>query len=342
MSADRLVLRLRGGNSSEIRALGVEARRRGFLRLLLGAPIPEELRVGPSFEEASDRVEALDGSTAVLSRISIREPADLELAATRLARGESLLVRFELERVLPLETLVAHRGRDAVLWVEVSRLAQLPAALGALEHGADAAVVEVSSASDLDALVPFLVSVQTPSLRWRALRVARVTPMGIGDRVLVDTSSLLDASEGLPLGSSAAWLFLVLSEAVGSRVTRPRPFRVNAGAPHSYTLLSNGETRYLSELEAGDSLLLGRVDGRTRSVRVGRLKIERRPMLLVEVETPNGRATLFVQEAETVRVHDGAVPISVTELAVGNRLLVAELPPARHLGRTVSEHLEER
>ncbi|MCI4362956.1 MAG: 3-dehydroquinate synthase II [Thermoplasmata archaeon] len=297
---------------------------------------------GECYLELPERIEALGGARQLLHRETVRDPSDLDRALGRLGQGDSLSIRFELERVLPLESLIAHRGPGTVLWVEITDVRELPAALGALERGADSAVVRVETVRDLDALAPWIASTGPPTLRWTPHRVSRIAPMGNGDRVLVDTTSLLGATEGLPVGSSAARLLLVLSEAVGSRVTRPRPFRVNAGAPHSYTLLADGDTRYLSELEAGDALLVGGADGAARAVRVGRLKIERRPMLLIEVESPAGRATIFVQEAETVRLHSGTVPVPVTELAVGDQVLAAELPPARHLGRSISEHVEER
>jgi 3-dehydroquinate synthase II len=170
----------------------------------------------------------------------------------------------------------------------------------------------------------------------------RVVPAGVGDRVLVDTTSLLGPEEGLLVGSAAGYLYLVLSEAVGSRYTRPRPFRVNAGAAHSYTLLANGTTRYLSELDPGDALSIVRVDGTTRSVRVGRLKIERRPLVLVEGTVGDTVRTVFVQEAETVRLWTLTGAVAATALSAGQRLLGVSLPAARHLGTAVEETILER
>ena len=63
-----------------------------------------------------------------------------------------------------------------------------------------------------------------------------------------------------------------------------RPFRVNAGAVHAYVLLPEGKTKYLSELKAGDEVLVVRHDGATSVAYVGRNKIERRPLMLVEAE----------------------------------------------------------
>jgi 3-dehydroquinate synthase II len=340
--ADRLILRLGGGDGSSPSDLGQAAHRRGFRRIILPEGVDRELFPLATVTEKPDRFEEWGPPALTLFREKLAGPEDLERVVGRLARGESVAVRFEVERVLPLESLIARRAPGVRLWVEVANAKELPAALGALEHGADAAVIDIVGSAALEALASQLDPEVVASPALRPLRVSRVAPMGNGERVIVDTTSLLGPMEGLLTGSSAGWLFLLLSEAVGSRVTRPRPFRVNAGAPHSYTLLASGETRYLSELEAGDRLLAVGSTGPGRPVRVGRLKIERRPMILIEVETPGAKATLFVQEAETVRLQGESSPRSVTELAAGDRVLVAELPPARHLGQRIAEFVEER
>ena len=180
------------------------------------------------------------------------------------------------------------------------------------------------------------------ALSWEKIPVRGVTPAGTGDRVIVDTTSLLQPDEGILVGSAAAFLFHVASEAVGSRYTRPRPFRVNAGAAHLYTLLSTGETRYLSELAPGDAILVCSPSGASRSVRVGRIKIERRPLLLVEGEFRNRRFTVFLQEAETVRLTTDIGPVAATDLKTGANVWGVSLPAGRHLGVAVEETIEER
>ena len=58
------------------------------------------------------------------------------------------------------------------------------------------------------------------------------------------------------IGSRSNFLFLVHNESVGSSFTSPRPFRVNAGAVHCYTLGTDGTTKYLSEVETGTEVLV--------------------------------------------------------------------------------------
>jgi 3-dehydroquinate synthase II len=269
-------------------------------------------------------------------------PEDLAKVRVRLAAGERVAVRWDGERILPLETLVAGRGEGSLLWTVARRPQEAPGALGALEHGADAVVVEIRSPREVDELVGLLEPTSIPKLQWSRVAIRRVVPGGPGDRVLVDTTSLLTPEEGLLVGSVAGFLFLVTSEAVGSRYTRPRPFRVNAGAAHSYVLLASGETRYLSELEPGDAVLAVRPGQEPRSVRVGRIKTERRPLLLVEAMVDGRPCTIFVQEAETVRLSTPKGPVASTELRDGDLVDGVVLPPGRHLGVPIEERVMER
>jgi 3-dehydroquinate synthase II len=137
-------------------------------------------------------------------------------------------------------------------------------------------------------------------------------------------------------------LFQVASEATGSRFTRPRPFRVNAGSPHSYVLMSDGTTRYLSELEAGDAVLVTAPRRPSRSVRVGRLKVERRPMVMVAARLGSQVATIFLQEAETVRLSTARGRAATTSVRPGEKVWCVSLPKGRHLGMEVDETVEER
>ena len=103
--------------------------------------------------------------------------------------------------------------------------------------------------------------------------VSSVSPAGMGDRVCVDVTVLLEPGEGLLVGSFAAAALLVHSEREGAQggggggggdgnngeaYISPRPFRVNAGAVHSYVTVPRGRTAYLSELKAGSEVLVVR------------------------------------------------------------------------------------
>jgi 3-dehydroquinate synthase II len=106
--------------------------------------------------------------------------------------------------------------------------------------------------------------------------------------------------------------------------------------------MADGATRYLSELEAGDAVLAAEPAGSVRAVRVGRVKIERRPLVVVSADDRGASRTVFLQEAETVRVSTAEGRVATTELRPGASVHGVRLPPARHLGRAVEETIEER
>jgi 3-dehydroquinate synthase II len=325
------------------RAIVSRARRRGFHRFVL---VPDDRSATESGDVvARATVESLwlpePKNPAQEIRIHlVTGPPDLDAVLGR--RSADVAVRFSGEVVIPLENLLAGVAKGTRVWVFGARPSDAGRFLGALERGADAVVVEVRGPEEIDELDRQLEEPTGTQLSWESVPVSRADPAGLGDRVIVDTTSLLEADEGLLVGSAAAFLVHVRSEAVGSRYTRPRPFRVNAGAPHSYTLLGDGSTRYLSELEAGDALVVTRPEGPSRVVRVGRLKIERRPLLLVEVARAHQRHTIFLQDAETVRLSSGREAVAVTDLARGQLVWGAALPAARHMGAPIDERVEER
>ena len=73
-----------------------------------------------------------------------------------------------------------------------------------------------------------------------AVEVLSIEDGGVGDRVCVDLTSILEIGEGFLIGSAANALMLVHGETLESAFVPPRPFRVNAGAVHAYVLMADG------------------------------------------------------------------------------------------------------
>jgi len=176
-------------------------------------------------------------------------------------------------------------------------------------------------------------------LELAELTVTAVTHVGMGERACVDTCSYLRQDEGILVGSSSKGMILCVSETHPLPYMPTRPFRVNAGAIHSYTLAPHGRTTYLSELKAGRKVLAVDVKGAARVVTVGRVKIESRPLICVEAVAPDGReVNLFLQDDWHVRVFGaGGAVLHSTELKPGDCLL-GHLPTAdRHVGYAIDE-----
>jgi 3-dehydroquinate synthase II len=145
------------------------------------------------------------------------------------------------------------------------------------------------------------------------------------------------------VGNSSQALFLVHSESIENPYVAPRPFRVNAGPVHAYTMVSGGKTRYLSELKAGDEVVGVNAEGRVMSLLVGRVKIERRPLLLVEATGPNGPVSTILQNAETIRLVDiEGEAVSVVKIKPGDHVLGYVEEAGRHFGHKIRETITER
>ena len=97
------------------------------------------------------------------------------------------------------------------------------------------------------------------------------------------------------------------------------------------------------ESNPGDPVLCVDYRGQGQEVIVGRMKIERRPLLLVVAETEVGEITTMVQNAETIRLTTPAgEPRSVVSLEKGSEVLVALESPGRHFGHKVEETIWEK
>ena len=174
-------------------------------------------------------------------------------------------------------------------------------------------------------------------------RVTEIHPVGMGDRVCVDTCSMLSDGEGMLMGNTSSAMLLVHAETLANPYVAPRPFRVNAGAVHAYILLPDGKTAYLSDLAIGGQVLVSNENGITHPVIIGRTKIERRPLLLVEAASGKTNVSLVLQNAETIRLvrKDGSA-VSVASLAVGDEVMGCVLEGGRHFGMAVKETIREK
>jgi 3-dehydroquinate synthase II len=97
-------------------------------------------------------------------------------------------------------------------------------------------------------------------------------------------------------------------------------------------------TRYLSEFKAGDEVIIVTREGKTRKANVGRVKIEFRPLILVEAEVEGKRIKVILQNAETIRVVTTKDSKPVTDLKPGDEVLVhVAAKGGRHFGVSVTE-----
>jgi 3-dehydroquinate synthase II len=268
----------------------------------------------------------------------IREKSD-EDEILSLSASKKVIVRASDWKIIPLENILS-RGNN--LFLEIESLQEGETAFRILEKGVDGVVV---NNSDPEALRHILRSLKRASERFELLaaRIKHIESLGLGDRVCVDTCSSMILGEGVLVGNSSQALFLVHSESVENSFVNTRPFRVNAGPVHAYIRLANGQTKYLSEVRSGDKLPIVNYEGKSYPAVVGRVKMERRPLALVEAEENGQNLSIILQNAETIRLTEPCGnAVSLVDLKKGSEVLVYRERAGRHFGVPVDETITER
>ena len=293
--------------------------------------------------EAADvaKIQAL-GRTKVMTPeefdllpITCKEDEGTAVTALRACRPVFLAQGWE---IIPVENILACTEG---LGLECESLDRARLAAGVLERGADRLLIAPEALCDLKTIVNELKLSQgtmdlTPAV------ITKIEHAGLGHRVCVDTTSLFKTGEGMLVGNSSAFTFLVNAETESNPYVAARPFRINAGAVHAYCQMPGDKTRYLEELAAGAEVLIVSHKGQTKTAVVGRIKTEIRPMLLITAEVEGKEGKVFLQNAETIRlVTPEGRPVSVVTLAVGDTVLVRTDSAGRHFGMRITEDIKE-
>lgn len=240
-------------------------------------------------------------------------------------------------RVIPLENLIARTRGKSTLLAEVTNSQDAKLVLEALELGTDGVLLKTASSEELTKTA-IVVKHQAEKIQLNSAKIVSTSPIGTGARVCVDTCDLMTIGEGLIVGSQSAGLFLVEAEVHENPYVASRPFRVNAGSVSMYTLGSLQNTRYLSEFKAGDEVIIVNREGIVRKANVGRVKIEFRPLMLIEAEVEGKKIKTILQNAETIRLVTPKGSTPVTELKAGDEVLVyLAAKGGRHFGVSVTE-----
>ena len=277
-------------------------------------------------------------------RLKVLSNADIENILKYAKTGiDFVIVDVKDWKIIPLENIIAKLHK---LHTRIFALANNPEEVrkmfSILEIGVDGVIFSTSSINEVREVLVYL---GTKSFELKPAKILEIKEVGNGERVCVDTASMLHKGEGMLVGSRSNFLFLVHNESVGSSFTSPRPFRVNAGAVHCYTISPDGTTKYLSELETGSEVLVLDSKGKARRATVGRSKIESRPMLMIKAQVRDEIGGIIAQNAETIRLvrPDGHL-VSVTHLKKGDIVLAYSKPATgRHFGMEVdNEYIIEK
>ena len=308
-------------------------------------PLPADLRESRVLASVQKAAEKQDHATAAYVQLLGKK---YERLAVMLAEFcEYVIVIGTDWKIIPLENIIAQLQRtEAKVIAGVQTSDEARTVFETLESGANGVLLDTADVSEVKKVVELRAAGTLGALPLSTARITKVKELEMGERVCVDTCTLMCRGEGMLVGSQSFALFLVHAESEESPYVASRPFRVNAGAVHAYVLVGE-KTRYLSELQSGDEILIVDAAGRTRQSVVGRSKIEKRPLMLVEAEVvlPEGtsrRCSIILQNAETIKLMGRDKPISVVELKAGDEVLVHLTEAARHFGIAVDELVIEK
>ena len=246
-------------------------------------------------------------------------------------------------KIIPLENVIAALQQTNTEIFSIARsIEEVETLFTVLELGINGVIFETKIEEEI---VKIKEIIQDTVFDITTAKIIEIKDVGIGERVCIDTVSILSEGEGMLVGNRSNFLFIVHNESIGSSFTSPRPFRVNAGAVHCYTITPDKTTKYLSELESGSKVLIVNSKGHAREVSVGRSKIETRPLRLFKAQNQNEIGTIIVQNAETIQfIGKNKTILPVTHIKIGDEILVFfKKPSGRHFGMEVSsEYILEK
>jgi len=271
--------------------------------------------------------------------IDIAGKADEDKAAV-IPESKIVVLRMLDWTIIPIENLLARRAKNIMVQVETSEQARLMVEI--LEKGVDGVVLKTTDINEIKKTAEIIHGI-SEKIALVTATITSTKQLGMGDRACLDTCTQMIVGEGILVGNTAAGFFLVHSESIDNPYVASRPFRVNAGAVHAYTLTPGGKTKYLADLKAGDEVLLVDIRGKSQTAYLGRNKIEKRPMMLIEAEAEGEPISLVMQNAETIRlVSPKGNAVSVTTLKPGDKVLGHIEKAGRHFGMQVDETLIEK
>ncbi|CAM8994467.1 unnamed protein product [Rhodiola kirilowii] len=326
----------------------------------------------------------------VATIVEVTSPRDLVELQSDDQQADNLIISFLDWRIIPAENIVAaFQGTQKTMFAISKTASEAQIFLEALEKGVGGVVLKVDEIDEVIYLKDYFEKRNESGnlIGLTAATVTQIYAVGMGDRVCVDLCSLMRPGEGLLVGSYARGLFLVHSECLESNYIASRPFRVyfngflrsfhldasclfeniliyltilgrqplihivdHWGPVHSYVAVPGGRTMYLSELKAGKEVIVVDQMGRQRTAIVGRVKIETRPLILVEakIDSDGTLYSILLQNAETVALispcqgnGQNKVAIPVTSLKVGDLVNIRLQGGARHTGIEIQEFIME-
>ena len=162
-----------------------------------------------------DVKKAKENAKEVAVYIEINNKED-ELLVSKLGTvADYVILKGKNWKVIPLENIIASlQERNSKIMVDVPDYEEAKLALETMEHGSDGVLLSSNDGNEIRKLGEFIEKTSKEMYELKEATVTKVESVGLGDRVCVDTCSIMEVGEGMLVGSFASGLFLVHSESL--------------------------------------------------------------------------------------------------------------------------------
>ncbi|MGA8564605.1 MAG: 3-dehydroquinate synthase II, partial [Nitrososphaeraceae archaeon] len=179
--------------------------------------------------ESMRKIKRKNKSVGYYKKVVTNEDLD-EISEASKEGAQFVIVDATDWKIIPLENLIAKLQTSGTkIFANAKNSDEVRTMFSVLELGVDGVIL---TTDDLKEVENSKSNLENVLFSLGNARVVEVKDVGVGERVCVDTASIMVYGEGMLVGNKSNFLFLIHNESIGSSFTSPRPFRVNAGAVH--------------------------------------------------------------------------------------------------------------
>ncbi len=341
--------------NSSIDLIVVEAKKKAAYKVPTKTVFVVEAQEESDLEEASEKDIVMSRNELLLEKaasagfktciyLTVDDRESLESSWKIGLQYDFLVIEFQSDTNIPLELVIARLQRaNTVLLKRVKTAGEAEIAFGVMEQGSDGVLFCSQDLQEIVKLREIVNNLEAICISIVPIKVKKIEHIGMGYRACIDTTSILKPNEGMIIGSTSNGGILVSSETHYLPYMNLRPFRVNAGAVHSYVWCPGNTTEYITDLKSGSKVLVIDHEGSAREVTVGRIKIEMRPLLKITGDANGEEINTIVQDDWHIRVLGiNGEPYNVTNLTDEAILAGYICQPGRHVGIKINENIIEK
>ena len=121
--------------------------------------------------------------------------------------ADFVIVDAETWKIIPLENIIARlRKTNTKVYTMADTASEVRTMFSVLQLGVDGVILHTSSTSTIKKSMLYMGTREFP---LKLAKVVEIKDVGVGERVCVDTASILNRGEGMLIGSRSNFMFLI-------------------------------------------------------------------------------------------------------------------------------------